>query len=259
MTRQETINKAVSIALGIAEDPRHGYDQASRWGPDYDCSSFLTEVWEMVGVPVKTAGARTTGNMYPAFTRCGFRDVKAEVNLHTGAGLERGDVLLNVSHHTEMYVGNGRNVKASINEKGTVTGGQTGDQTGREIYVGQYYLPSYGWDYVLRYMGDGAEGEPESPEPESPEEPAPEPKPVKTCKPSLIELSFGDEGPDVEAAQTLLALRGYPCGTYGKRGDGVDGEFGDATLNSVMCFQASKGLTQTGRVGRVTWQHLIRG
>ena len=256
MTRLETINKAVRIALEIASDPSHGYDQAQRWGPDYDCSSFLTEVWERAGVPVKTAGARTTGNMYPAFTKCGFRDVKAEVNLHTGAGLERGDVLLNVQHHTEMYVGNGENVKASINEKGGVTGGQTGDQTGREIYVGCYYLPSYGWDYVLRYMGDGAEGEPET---ESPEEPEPEPKAVKTCKPSLIELSFGDKGADVEAAQTLLALRGFPCGTYGKRGDGVDGEFGDATLDSVMRFQESRGLTQTGRVGRVTWRRLVRG
>lgn len=256
MTRQETINKAVWIALEIANDPAHGYDQAQRWGPNYDCSSFLIDVWQRAGVPVKTAGAYTTKSMYDVFTKCGFRNVKAEINLHTGAGLEKGDVLLNVSHHTEMYVGNGQDVKASINEKGDVTGGQTGDQTGREIYVGCYYLPNYGWDYVLRYMGDGIEGEPD---PESPEEPEQEPKPVKICKPSLIELSFGDKGPDVEAAQTLLVLRGFPCGTFGKRGDGVDGEFGDATLDSVMRFQESRGLTQTGRVGRVTWRRLVLG
>ena len=41
MTRQETIDRAVDWALAMARDDRHGYDQEKRWGPDYDCSSFV--------------------------------------------------------------------------------------------------------------------------------------------------------------------------------------------------------------------------
>ena len=35
------INNAVTRALEIAADDSHGYDQANRWGPDYDCSSLV--------------------------------------------------------------------------------------------------------------------------------------------------------------------------------------------------------------------------
>jgi cell wall-associated NlpC family hydrolase len=65
--------------------------------------------------------------------------------------LKKGDVLLNEVHHTAIYLGGGRIVHASINEKGTTTGGRSGDQTGREITTRDYYVPSYGWDLVLRY------------------------------------------------------------------------------------------------------------
>lgn len=67
------------------------------------------------------------------------------------ATLKKGDVLLNEVHHTAIYLGGGRIVHASINEKGTITGGRSGDQTGREITTRDYYVPSYGWDLVLRY------------------------------------------------------------------------------------------------------------
>lgn len=43
-------------------------------------------------------------------------------------------------------------VQASINEKGTITGGQSGDQTGKEIgYCSPYHYGTYpnDWDYVL--------------------------------------------------------------------------------------------------------------
>jgi hypothetical protein len=65
--------------------------------------------------------------------------------------LKKGDVLLNEVHHTAIYLGGGRIVHASINEKGTTTGGRSGDQTGREITTRDYYVPAYGWDLVLRY------------------------------------------------------------------------------------------------------------
>lgn len=159
MERTEIIEKAVTWALQVAQDPAHGYDQTNRWGPDYDCSSLLISAWQQAGVQVKTAGATYTDNMLPAFLKCGFEDVTAEINLTTGAGLQRGDVLINARHHTAMCIGSGQIVHASINEAGRAIGGKTGDQTGREICVRSYYKYSKGWDKVLRYVGSGKKEE----------------------------------------------------------------------------------------------------
>lgn len=148
MTKSE---KAAQWMEALAHDDSHGYDQAFRWGEkgDYDCSSAIINAWEKAGVPVKSNGATYTGNMYQVFIKCGFKDVTASVNLSTGAGLKRSDVLLNHVHHVAMYCGNGQEVEASINEWGGATGGQPGDQTGREILVRNYR--NYPWDAVLRY------------------------------------------------------------------------------------------------------------
>ena len=158
MSARTKADEAVALALAWAADDSHGYDQASRWGPDYDCSSFLISVWDAVGEPVKAAGATYTGSMRQAFLRCGF------VQVPLSGGLRAGDVLLNETHHAAMYVGDGRIVQASINETGGVSGGRTGDQTGREICVMPYYVPSYGWDCVLRYEGDEKASVPAEPE-----------------------------------------------------------------------------------------------
>lgn len=136
-------------AINIANDNRHGYSQYNRWGnPDYDCSSLVITVIQNSGVPVKTNGATYTGNMYNAFIKSGFTDVTNTVNLTTGQGLQRGDILLNVVNHTEIYIGGGKNVGARGSETNTIHG-VGGDQTGREILVGNYY--NYPWNYVLRY------------------------------------------------------------------------------------------------------------
>lgn len=148
------ITEAIEVARRWAADPAHGYDQNNRWGPDYDCSSFLISVWEEVGVPVKSMGASWTGNMKGAFLRAGFVDVTPSCELNMGAGLEAGDILLNESYHTEMYLGDGTLVGASSNEFGGITGGQPGDQTGNEIRVRPWYRYSRGWDCVLRYAGE---------------------------------------------------------------------------------------------------------
>ena len=244
MTRQQTIDKAVAWALDIANDPAHGYDQANRWGPNYDCSSFVISAWEAAGVPVKQAGASYTGNMYGAFLACHFRDVTKTINLASGAGLEKGDVLLNKANHTELCIGGGRVVKASINENGGVTGGRTGDQSGREVYIGSYY--NYPWDCVLRYAGGGGD----DPEPK----PDPEPDPdQQTCSVTLPVLRKGDTGGAVISAQVKLIRLGYSCGWWGS-----DGDFGGATKAAVTAFQHDHGLEEDGIVGAATWTALLK-
>lgn len=136
-------------AISIANDNKHGYSQHKRWGnPDYDCSSLIITVVQNSGIPVKSNGATYTGNMYRPFINSGFKDVTNSVNLRTGSGLKRGDVLLNPGRHTEIYIGNGKNVGARISEIGKIYG-KGGDQTGQEIRTHNYF--NYPWTYVLRY------------------------------------------------------------------------------------------------------------
>lgn len=148
--------KATKQMESWAQDSSHGYDQDYRWGEkgDFDCSSAVIQAWQNVGVPVKTKGATYTGDMKAVFLLCGFKDVTSKVNRSTGSGLLRGDVLLNETHHVAMYCGNGKEVEASINEKGTAHGGQPGDQTGKEFLIRSYR--NYPWDCVLRYSESSA-------------------------------------------------------------------------------------------------------
>lgn len=230
--------KAISQMEAWASDPAHGYDQANRWGPDYDCSSAVISAWELAGVPVKTNGATYTGNMRGVFLRCGFEDVTGSVDLTTGAGLQRGDVLLNILHHTAMYCGNGMEVEASINENGGVTGGMTGDQTGREFLVRPYR--NYPWDCVLRYTGGGAVSTLEKV------------KPTYYYDVKLPLLKPGMEDDAVTTVQQILAAKDYYTGDF-------DGIFGEMTKRAVMGFQADAGLETDGEVGGKTWDKMIGG
>ena len=136
-------------AINIANDNKHGYSQYNRWGnPDYDCSGLVITTVQNSGIPVKTNGATYTGNMYQPFLKSGFKNITSSINLRTGAGLKRGDVLLTPNSHVDIYIGNGRNVGARISERGTIHG-KGGDQTGGEISTHSYYNKP--WRYVLRY------------------------------------------------------------------------------------------------------------
>lgn len=153
------IENAITWMEDTAKDNSHGYDQIFRWGEkgDYDCSAAVIQSWEQAGVPVKTKGATYTGNIYQVFTKNGFDDITSSVNLVKGTGLKRGDVLLAEGHHVAMYCGNGMEVEASINEKGTAKGGKPGDQTGREFLIRAYR--NYPWTKVLRYKESGSKNQ----------------------------------------------------------------------------------------------------
>lgn len=138
----------VNTAIGIAKDDSHGYSQARRWpsqGTDFDCSSLMYYCANCAGYNVPLCGY--TGTMLDDFKAAGFSALRfASVGL---AGLKRGDILLHERNHTEMCIGGGELVGAHGSETGGIDG-LPGDQTGREISVTGAYVPSYGWDYVLR-------------------------------------------------------------------------------------------------------------
>ena len=146
------INMAVESALAIAKDNSHGYDQENRLGnPDYDCSSFVSKCLRDAGFNV--APDSWTGNLYSQLTKCGFKKVKDDT-------IKAGDIFLTPNHHVVIAVSPTKIAHASLNEKGTITGGEPGDQTGKEICIRSFYTPSYGWKYHLRYT---PKDEPEEP------------------------------------------------------------------------------------------------
>jgi len=218
------IEDAVAWAIEIANDPNHGYSQADRWGPDYDCSSFVISAWEQAGVPLREAGASFTGNMRAAMILCGFVDVTNLVGIDTGYGMQPGDVLLNYAAHTCMHVG-GNKVANCRTDEGHP---QSGDQ-GQEIRIQPYWNGDPNrWNCVLRYKGS-AGGEnvsySDSGTPAAPRS----------------TLSKGMRGDDVKALQEKLIAAGYKVGP-----DGADGIFGNNTFRAVVALQEDRGLAATG-------------
>jgi len=68
----------------------------------------------------------------------------------------------------------------------------------------------------------------------------------------------GNKGPAVGRVQGLLVAAGYNLGTTGPHRDGIDQDFGPATLAAVEAFQVAHGLTKDGKVGTAqTWPALL--
>lgn len=150
-----------AIAKSFAADDSHGYSQrppSGRWGPDYDCSSFIYEVASLAGYEVGRGGdkVRYTGTMTKDFKDAGFQLLPfANVGL---GDLKIGDILLNLAVHAEVYVGDGKMVGAEKSENGGYIG-EAGDQTGGEISEHDAYILEKGWDFVLRPPEDSENDE----------------------------------------------------------------------------------------------------
>lgn len=138
--------KAVTEAVRIANNNKHGYSQQNRKGkPDYDCSSLVIHCLDEAGYPMSKNGASYTGNMIPALKKCGFKNVTKKINLRTGKGMMPGDVFLNPGKHTAIAVSTNKMVAAHSNYDK-----KPGDSSGKEINVYQYKPYSKGWETVWR-------------------------------------------------------------------------------------------------------------
>ena len=143
------VEKAINWAIGIANDNSHGYSQSVRWGPHYDCSSFVYSAFYQAGFNLPGSGTRYTQTMVNDFMKAGFTWIPWS-QIGSMNALQRGDILLNNSsisskQHTEIYLGNGQNVGAHSPSKG--------------ISVSGYY--NHPWLGVLRYGSSSAPSNPQ--------------------------------------------------------------------------------------------------
>lgn len=245
------IEKAVQWAINTANDTSHGYSQADRWGPDYDCSSFVIEAYEQAGVPVRKGGATYTGNMRGAFLGCGFVDVTLQCGLSTGYGIQPGDVLLNYSSHTCLAIGNGKVANCRTDEGHP----QAGDQSGNEIRIQNYW--NYPWNCILRYKGST--------------QAAPDPviayanSVASHLQPNLQQVATKEENHgwkpgtlkrdskysvNVMVLQSLLTARGFNCGK-------IDGYFGPLTEVAVNHAKRYYSLERNGECDYALWIKLL--
>lgn len=222
------IEDAVAWAIETANDQSHGYSQADRWGPNYDCSSFVIQAFQQAGVSLREAGANTTRDMRGPMIACGFVDVTYSIGLASGYGLQPGDVLLNYSAHTCLAIGGSKVANCRTDEGHP----QSGDQSGNEIRIQSYW--NFPWDCVLRYkgshIGSNVSGQ--------------DTLPGAAAQPRTV-LRRGMMGTDVKDLQEQLTRLGYDCGK-------ADGIFGSDTFRAVACFQEDHGLEVDGIAGRMT-------
>ena len=226
------IEDAVAWAIETANDQSHGYSQADRWGPDYDCSSFVISAFEQAGVSLREAGASYTGNMRGPMIACGFVDVTYAIGLDSGYGLQPGDVLLNYSAHTCLAIGGGKVANCRTDEGHP----QSGDQSGNEIRIQSYW--NFPWNCVLRYKGSHIGSNVTGPN---------IPASSGGSSSSRSTLKQGMRGDDVRDLQNLLQDAGYSVGLAG-----ADGIFGSDTFRAVAAFQEDHGLEVDGIAGRET-------
>lgn len=150
-----TITKMNSV-VDILAKSNIGYNQWTRWSflngtkivPNTaaDCSSICGAIMKLGGYNVDLTGTFYTGNLVQKVKAAGFTVLK-----YTGLGqVRKGDFILSVGYHVEYAYTAKRWYSARIDERGKISGGKPGNQTGRETGFVNAYTYSKGWNYILR-------------------------------------------------------------------------------------------------------------
>lgn len=132
-----SLEAALDWAVAIANDDGHWYGRSSGDGPNYDCSSFV--YWALRHAGFDVGGTVfVTGSMRGILTARGFTWVPWS-QINNKDNLQRGDILLDESAHTEFYLGGGKCVAAANDDDGIVVEGFWNNMGG------------VSWDGILRY------------------------------------------------------------------------------------------------------------
>ena len=142
------IEAMLDWAVEIAEDNSHGYSQAYRLGPNYDCTSFVSTALMEGGFEIEHC--LSTGGMLqelPAFGFVAYRRGEIEA--------QKGDILILLGTHAEICMGDGGCVAAHQDYDG-----YWGDSSGHEIEYREGST-SYGcpfcryqqYNYILHFEG----------------------------------------------------------------------------------------------------------
>lgn len=142
------IEAMLEWAVGIAEDNSHGYSQAYRLGPCYDCTSFVSTALMEGGFEIEHC--LSTGGMLeelPAFGFVVYRRGEIEA--------QKGDILILLGTHAEICMGDGGCVAAHQDYDG-----RWGDSTGHEIEYrtgdaayGCPFCRYQQYNYILHFEG----------------------------------------------------------------------------------------------------------
>lgn len=134
----ESVEKAVMWGIDTVQSRTITYSQTNRWGPDsYDCSSFVITMFRKGGF---TINATYTGDMIAGFQAAGFVWHPVSSGVIPASMLQRGDILLNIQYHTQVYIGNNQDVNCGSTPARVINHNDT--------YT---YGGASGWDGFLRY------------------------------------------------------------------------------------------------------------
>lgn len=125
---QWMINKAQSGNVTYSQEVRNLKNPN---GSSYDCSSFVITGFYVGGYD---ANAWATTSMKDAFIALGFKWIPGV--RFTADQLQRGDILLNIINHTQVYIGNNQDVNC-------------GSTPARIVQHDEDYFGT-GWDGILR-------------------------------------------------------------------------------------------------------------
>lgn len=141
-----------------------GYDQGQRWtwldktnrriipNKETDCSTLCAGLAYLGGWNVNISGTCWTGNLDVLMKNAGWKVYK-----YTSiSDVKTGDMVLKKGAHVVLCIGPNQWLSAQNDERGKSSGGQPGNQTGKEVVIRAPYTRAGmgGWDYILRPPAD---------------------------------------------------------------------------------------------------------
>lgn len=216
-------------------DGNLGYDQGNRWdirvGGECDCSSlYLFCLWEAGYLKEKPTWGNTD-SLRSQLEPLGFRFVSANNSKTAPAG-----VGLLRNGHVAVSMGDGTVAQASIDERGKISGGQAGDQTGLETKVSKDPRNWLWWIYP-------------------PDAPISSGSSTSASTGGKKVFYFGQ----VCKGKTGTAVLMFQCVANVRFGYNLalDGSCGPATDKAIREIQAKLGLEQDGSCGPATWTAIL--